>query len=40
MHPDNIASQRVTQKAGMTLERQVAGIAGDDFPTLLYSTHK
>jgi len=36
MHPDNIASQRVAQKAGMTLERQVDGIAADNFPTLLY----
>ena len=40
MHPDNIASQRVAQRIGMTLERSVDGIAGDDFPTLIYSVNK
>jgi RimJ/RimL family protein N-acetyltransferase len=38
--PDNIASQRVAQKVGMTLEKKVAGIAGDNFPTLIYSIQK
>ena len=37
MHPDNLASQRVAQKVGMTLETKVDGIAGDNFPTLIYS---
>ena len=40
MHPDNVASQRVAQRIGMTLEREVTGIAGDNFPTLLYSINK
>lgn len=40
MHPDNIASQRVAQKVGMILERHVDGIAGDHFPTLIYSINK
>lgn len=40
MHPDNLASQRVAQKVGMTLERQVNGIAGDNFTTLIYSINK
>ena len=40
MHPDNLASQRVAQKIGMTLERQVDGIAGDNFPTQIYSINK
>ena len=40
IHPDNVASQRVAQKIGMTLERKVSGIAGDNFPTLLYSINK
>jgi ribosomal-protein-alanine N-acetyltransferase len=40
MHPDNTASQRVAQRIGMTLERTVDGIAGDNFPTLIYSIHK
>lgn len=35
--PDNRASQRVAEKIGMKLERKVDGIAGDDFPTLIYS---
>lgn len=37
MHPDNIASQKVAQRIGMKLERQVDGIAGDHFPTLIYA---
>jgi len=40
MHPENLASQRVAQKAGMTIERQVDGIAGDNFPTLIYAINK
>ncbi|MEP7136342.1 MAG: GNAT family N-acetyltransferase [Chloroflexota bacterium] len=40
MHPDNAASQRVAEKVGMTLEREVNGIAGDNFPTLVYSISK
>ncbi len=35
--PENIASQRVAEKIGMRLEKKVAGIAGDDIPTLIYS---
>lgn len=38
--PDNIASQRVAEHIGMTLERKVDGIAGDDFPTLIYAIQK
>ena len=37
MHPDNTASQRVAEKIGMTLEREVNGIAADNFPTLVYA---
>jgi [ribosomal protein S5]-alanine N-acetyltransferase len=40
MHPENIASQKVAQRIGMTLESSVSGIAGDNFPTLIYSIHK
>ena len=40
MDPENIASQKVAQRIGMTLERKVDGIAGDNFPTLIYSIHK
>jgi ribosomal-protein-alanine N-acetyltransferase len=40
MHPDNLASQRVAQRVGMTLEGKVGGIAGDNFPTLIYSIAK
>ncbi len=40
MHPNNIASQKVAERIGMTLERKVDGIAGDDFPTLIYSINK
>ena len=35
--PENIASQRVAERIGMILERKVDGIAGDHFPTLIYS---
>jgi len=35
--PENIASQNVAKRIGMTLERRVGGIAGDNFPTLIYS---
>jgi RimJ/RimL family protein N-acetyltransferase len=38
--PENIASQRVAERTGMTLERKVDGIAGDNFPTLIYSINK
>jgi len=35
--PENIPSQKVAERIGMTLERRVDGIAGDNFPTLIYS---
>lgn len=35
--PDNTASQRVAEKIGMTLEKKVDGIDGDNYPTLIYS---
>jgi len=35
--PDNVSSQRVAEKIGMTLEKRVDGIDGDNFPTLIYS---
>ena len=38
--PENIASQRVAEKIGMTLERKVDGIDGDNLPTLIYSISK
>ena len=40
MHPDNIASQRVAQRLGMTMEGKVDGVAADNFPTLIYAIHK
>ena len=40
MDPENIASQKVAQRIGMKLERKVDGIAGDNFPTLIYSIYK
>jgi ribosomal-protein-alanine N-acetyltransferase len=40
MHPDNIASQKVAERIGMKLAGKVNGIAGDDFPTLIYSINK
>jgi RimJ/RimL family protein N-acetyltransferase len=38
--PDNVASQRVAERIGMKLERRVDGIAGDNFPTLIYAIGK
>ncbi len=38
--PENVASQRVAERIGMSLERKVDGIAGDNFPTLIYSINK
>ena len=38
--PENIASQRVAEKIGMTLEKKVDGIDGDNYPTLIYSINK
>jgi RimJ/RimL family protein N-acetyltransferase len=38
--PDNLASQRVAEKLGMTLEKKVDGIDGDQLPTLIYSISK
>jgi RimJ/RimL family protein N-acetyltransferase len=38
--PDHTASQRVAERIGMTLERKVDGIAGANFPTLIYSISK
>ena len=38
--PANTASQRVAEKIGMTLERKVDGIDGDNLPTLIYSINK
>jgi len=35
--PANLASRRVAEKIGMTLEKEVDGIDGDNFPTLIYS---
>ena len=35
--PDNLASQKVAKRIGMTLEKRVDGIAGDNVPTLIYS---
>ena len=40
MDPENIASQNVAKRIGMKLERKVDGIAGDNFPTLIYSIKK
>ena len=37
MHPENLASRRVAERIGMKLENRVDGIAGDSFPTLIYS---
>ena len=37
---DNLASQRIAEKTGMTVERRVDGIDGDNFPTLIYSMTK
>ncbi len=35
--PQNVASQKVAERIGMTLERAVDGIEGDGIPTLIYS---
>ena len=40
MHPDNVASQKAAERIGMRLEGKVDGIAGDNFPTLIYSINK
>ncbi len=40
MDPENIASQKVAQRIGMKLEREVHGVAGDNFPTLIYAIEK
>jgi RimJ/RimL family protein N-acetyltransferase len=37
--PANIASRRVAEKTGMTLEKELDGIDGDGIPTLIYSTN-
>ena len=37
MHPENLASQRVAERIGMKLESRADGVAGDNFPTLIYS---
>ncbi|MGE5222572.1 MAG: GNAT family N-acetyltransferase [Omnitrophica WOR_2 bacterium] len=37
--PANIASRRVAEKIGMTLEKKVEGIDGDGIPSLIYSIH-
>jgi ribosomal-protein-alanine N-acetyltransferase len=38
--PDNRAAQRVAEKIGMAFEKKVAGIAGDNFPTLIYAINE
>ena len=38
--PENSASQRVAVKIGMTFEKRVDGIDGDNLPTLIYSVNK
>lgn len=40
MHPDNLASQRVAKKIGMTREGEANGIAAKNFLTLVYSISK
>ena len=40
MDPDNTASRKVAERLGMKLERKVEGIAGDNFPTLIYAINK
>ncbi|MGD8402322.1 MAG: GNAT family N-acetyltransferase [Anaerolineales bacterium] len=37
INPENIPSQKVAKRIGMTLERRVDGIDGDNFPTLIYT---
>ena len=38
--PANTASQNVAKRIGMALEQRVDGIAGDNFPTLIYSIER
>ena len=38
--PDNIPSQKVAERIGMTRERKVEGIVADNYPTLIYSINK
>jgi RimJ/RimL family protein N-acetyltransferase len=38
--PENIASQKVAENIGMTLEKRVDGIDGDNYPTLIYAINK
>ena len=38
--PENIASIKVAQKIGMTLEKRLEGIDGDEIPTLIYSMNR
>ena len=40
MNPENIASRRVAERIGMKLEKQITGIVGDNYPTVLYSINK
>ncbi len=40
INPGNIASQRVAEKIGMTLEKTADGINGDNLPTLIYSMNR
>jgi [ribosomal protein S5]-alanine N-acetyltransferase len=40
MHPDNLASQRVAEKIGMTREGEANGIAAENFPAFVYSISK
>ena len=40
MDPANLASRRVAERLGMMLEREVDGIAGDNFPTLIFAINK
>ena len=38
--PANVASQKVAERIGLTLERTVDGIDGDNLPTLIYAIGK
>jgi ribosomal-protein-alanine N-acetyltransferase len=38
--PANVASQKVAERIGLTLERKVDGIDGDNLPTLIYAIGK
>ena len=35
--PENFASQKIAQRIGMTMEKRLEGIDGDNLPTLIYS---